>query len=505
MVRIIIDGFYGEVLREVMLNLCAQTRVDYAHVVYHTKKVKGLKVKDIDFVQYHDLLQVKNELPDDMIPLDASLITGMANCERIILKMMDRLEVRKRLTYQERLEMYYFYLHYWNHIIETKKINLFLSANVPHEIFDYAIYELCKLKKIPVIFLHHQSQIEDTALIMHNWKDNSTALQKRYQELKKIYQGQSEDKVKLGERFAKHYRDQLSDSDKAVPFYMRSDFQRLKVNLLLIYFRLVFQTVKKFFLQKSAATIIIKIINPFKWLMAFYHVLRSFYLMLAASFSRFLTDSYHQIYYWRLSQKPRLDRPYIYVPLQYQPELSTSPLADVYVDQDLIIQMLSRHLPANTFLYVKEHPKQTSFCRRLDFYQEMLKLKNVVFVRKDVNSFDLIKNAVAVATATGTPGWEALFRGIPVLMFGSYIYQYADGVFKIQSNEDCQKALSQIITKRAKPSRKNMKIYLKALEDVSFPAVVDPDYVQVTKLSSQKNIANISQAVLLAIKGGEND
>jgi capsule polysaccharide export protein KpsC/LpsZ len=182
--------------------------------------------------------------------------------------------------------------------------------------------------------------------------------------------------------------------------------------------------------------------------------------------------------------------------LQYQPELSTSPLADVFADQQLIVQMISKFLPKNVYLYVKEHPKQTSFCRTIDFYRDLLQTKNVVLVRKDFDSFDLINNCVAVATSTGTPGWEALFREKPVLMFGSYIYQFADGVYKISTNADCRHALDQILNHHTKPSLKNMKLYLKALGEVSIPAVIDPDYLRVSKLTEKQNIENITHALL---------
>lgn len=84
-------------------------------------------------------------------------------------------------------------------------------------------------------------------------------------------------------------------------------------------------------------------------------------------------------------------------------------------------------------------------------------------------------------------------------MFGSYIYQFADGVFRITTNDDCQRALDQILNHHTKPSLKNMKLYLKALGEVSIPAVIDPDYLRVSKLTEKENINNITQALLSEI------
>jgi hypothetical protein len=157
--------------------------------------------------------------------------------------------------------------------------------------------------------------------------------------------------------------------------------------------------------------------------------------------------------------------------------------------------MISKYAPKNVLIYIKEHPKQTSFCRDAKFYKNLLSIRNVVLVRKNTDSYELIKNAVAVATSTGTPGWEALFREKPVMMFGSYIYQFADGVFKIKTNDDCIEAIKEIFINNKKPTLRSTRIFLKAIEDVSLPAVIDPDYLVVSNLSFSENVINITQAL----------
>lgn len=493
MFNVIFSGFYCNTLRKVITNICRQTKVGYINVVYYKKTLKDLRAEEKQFVQYHALLNMDQTLfdPNDLIPLDEELIVKMSNCERIVLKMIDRLEVRRKYTYKQRIEMYYYYLRYWNTVIEAHRVNLFISANVPHEIFDYVIYGLCKLKKIPVIFLYHQSQIEDTALIMHDWKENCLKLKSRFKELKEHFNGKNADGIDLPDKLQCHFNAQISDSADAVPFYMTSQ-RNWRARL-----RFIINPVRSFYctcIEEPKA--LLRIFNPFKWIYLIYFIL---IVVVRRIISIYYNFYYYNFYYRRHSIHPDLNHVYIYIPLQYQPELSTSPLADAYADQQLIVQMVSKYLPEDVYLYVKEHPKQTSFCRSIKFYEEMAQTKNVVLVRKDCNSFNLIKHCVAVATSTGTPGWEALFREKPVLMFGSYIYQFADGVYKIKTNADCRHALDQILNHRAKPSLKNMKLYLKALGEVSFPAVIDPDYLQVSKLGKKENIANITRALLAEI------
>lgn len=478
MINLIQSGFYGKTLHRVTRNVFNNFEINYAQIVYHQEKITRLKAKKIDWVDYRQMERMVLPSLDfnDLTPLDEKLVLEMINGERIVLKMMDRLGWFKQLSHHERTKKYYFYLRYWNHVIETKKINLFLAANVPHEIFDYVIYELCKLKKIPVLFLYHQSQIIDTALIMRDWKENSPELHHRYEYLK-----QHLDKntiIKLSPRFEEHYQAQISGGTQAVPFYTKKETWSVATKKRLMKYLKIMQTVWQS-LEGSSPQL---------------------FLRFGQLAKKQIRDIYLEKFYRKIAQYPDLTQAYIYVALQYQPERTTSPLADVFVDQNLMIQMLAHDLPQNVKIYVKEHPKQTSFCRSKDFYLNLVKIKNLVLIRKDMDSHMLINHAVAVATATGTPGWEALFREKPVLMFGSYHYQFADGVFKITTNDDCAQAIEAIFVHHKKPSLRSIRVFLKALEDVAIPAVIDPNYLVVSHLSEKTNEKNITNALVQEIK-----
>lgn len=479
-INIILVGFYDDTLSGVTKNIFKRFNINYANIVYHTKIIPGLEANKIDWVDYEQLDKV-NQYPlnhNELIPLDGELISAMSDCERIVLKMMDRLGTFRQLTYQERVNLYYAYLRYWNHIVETHKINLFLSANIPHEVFDYIIYGLCKQKKIPVLFMFHQSQITDTALLMRDWRENNTELKKRYEYLKTHLN--KNDAIKISSNFEEHYQSQILRESKAVPFYMKNDIvlKRLIKSTRNFFFRLWINSKRKPFVM------IFKLINPLVWLRLIFRIIK-----------QQVVKYDFEISYKMLSINPDLSKPYVYVALQYQPELSTSPLADAFVDQQLIVYMISKHSPKDVLIYVKEHPKQTSFCREKSFYKDLLSTNKVVLVRKETNTFELIKNSIAVATSTGTAGWESLFRGKPVLMFGSYIYQFADGVFNIKTNADCINAMHEIFVNHYKPTLRNIRIFMKAFEDVSISAVIDPDYLAVSQLSASENKKNITTAL----------
>lgn len=121
---------------------------------------------------------------------------------------------------------------------------------------------------------------------------------------------------------------------------------------------------------------------------------------------------------------------YIYFPLHLQPELTTAALGGVFADQLLAIESLSAWLPEGYAVYIKENPKQTEKQRGPYFYKRLRALPNVRLLGRQESSAELIRHSVGVATITGTAGWEALFFGKPVLVFGAAWYREFPGVLE---------------------------------------------------------------------------
>ena len=122
---------------------------------------------------------------------------------------------------------------------------------------------------------------------------------------------------------------------------------------------------------------------------------------------------------------------YIYFPLHLQPEMTTDVLGEEYADQLLAIETLRNIIPDDLEIYVKENPKQTGLMRSDVFFKRLEKIPNTRLLSRDTSSFELIKNAKAVATITGTAGWEALRIGKPVIVFGNIFWNHLPGAFHI--------------------------------------------------------------------------
>ena len=131
-----------------------------------------------------------------------------------------------------------------------------------------------------------------------------------------------------------------------------------------------------------------------------------------------------------LTSKPVKGEQYVYFPLHLQPELTTSAFGGDYADQVLAVELLSTLLPAGVWIYLKENPKQTEKQRDPFFYKRLSVLQNVRLLSREESSSALIEGSIGVATITGTAGWEALFYGKAVLVFGYAWYGDFSGVVR---------------------------------------------------------------------------
>ena len=140
-----------------------------------------------------------------------------------------------------------------------------------------------------------------------------------------------------------------------------------------------------------------------------------------------------------------LSKKYVYFPLHMQPEMTTSSLGGIYVDQLLAIERLSNILPEGWLIYVKENPRQTDYMRGKWFYNRLKAIRKVVFVDPKLDTYLLLKNCAFASTVTGTVGWEAITGGKNVLIFGNSWYKCLPGVFSYNPQIDINRLINNKI------------------------------------------------------------
>lgn len=132
----------------------------------------------------------------------------------------------------------------------------------------------------------------------------------------------------------------------------------------------------------------------------------------------------------RFSNMPELERDGYRVllwPLQLYPEAATLVQGRWIHDQPALIKIVSRVLPADVVIAVKEH-KVALGRRAFDFYEQIAQLHNVRFLQEDAKPFELLSACAGVVTISSSMGLEALMTNKPVITFGDAPYNSVPGV-----------------------------------------------------------------------------
>ena len=205
-------------------------------------------------------------------------------------------------------------------------------------------------------------------------------------------------------------------------------------------------------------------------------------------------------YYSSLTSTPDFSTKYVYFGLHYQPEETTSPSGDIFVNQLLCIETLLRNTPEDMLIYVKEHPQQFQHhmeghkCRNKDYYKDLLSSPRVKLMPLDMDSFQLMQNASAVATVTGTLGWEALMHHIPVIIFGLTWYEKMPGVLRVTDSDSAEK-INSFINNYVFDEHKVLA-YLKAYEENSDYAYHYFGQKERTGISREMTVDNIVKQIV---------
>ncbi len=139
-------------------------------------------------------------------------------------------------------------------------------------------------------------------------------------------------------------------------------------------------------------------------------------------------------------------KPFIFLPLQTEPEFSMQVMSPEYLFQLGAITSLARDLPAGALVAVKETVWGLGR-RPRDFYRQIQEFSNVVLLDLNERGVDVVREATAVATISGSAGVEAALQGRPVVLFGRHNgYEFLPHVKMIQREEDLAPALYEIFS-----------------------------------------------------------
>lgn len=448
---------------------------------------------------YNTLLAVRGEYPksvpyNDFEPLGEEFIKQMSQYEPQIIRMMDSVDFQNTSLYKKQ-RIYYRYLRYYRGLIKFLEPDAIIFGDVPHIPHQYTLFCIAKEFNVKTI-MYRTSQVRGRMIFTEDhrfYKEIENEIKKNA--------GKNYTLNQLNKDIREYYKKQTDLYNDSTPFYMKDKYiksmykgsriipsiHNVFKNIVNRHFFMTFFSYIKMFIKKKAHPNL----EPFEY--------SGFRLRLIFRKWRKKMEAFRKEYK-SLEIKPDFLKKYIYVALHNQPEATTSSMGGIFVDQILMIEILSKSIPRNWVIYVKESPMQwNSFRGHLGryegFYKEIVNLPRVKIIPSEINTFNLIKHSQAVATVTGTVGLEAILRGKPALIFGYVFYMFCEGVFRVKNLEDSNIAMEKIIN-GYKINKQNVINFLYSLDKISIKSYPNIRFGRYSNINEKENIENITNALL---------
>ena len=188
----------------------------------------------------------------------------------------------------------------------------------------------------------------------------------------------------------------------------------------------------------------------------------------------------------------------VYFPLQMEPEVSLSVFSPEFTNSMELIVWVSKSLPADTLLVVKEEPHSYGM-RSKQYYDNLRRIGNVVLAHPAITGWQWIKCSVLVTTITGTTGMEAVYFDKPVLSVGKHqLINHLPTVRYVNSFDSTKEAVKELLllSENEKLFKVSKEALYHAQNDVSFELKGIEELVKSRKLHmdiAEKVVKNLKE------------
>jgi len=403
------------------------------------------------------------------------------------MHMLNRQDTGHSFSYNERVRHYHHLLSFYISLIENHEPAFVVFQTHPHGVPSYLLYAVATEHNIPT-YMFETNRVPDTCFIITQIHETPEPLVSTYERLKD-QQRQPDLEPRIEEYLSRVQADPETAKHEAwgVKKEMKPYVKMVKtvLSIPLTVLRNDTRESPRSLKERRKPIEESNIRDvPFK-----------LYDIFTARYNQALRDAYAAV-----SKPADFDQTYIYVPLHYQPERSVIPKGGAYKNQLLVVELLAKTVPDDWQIYVKEHPRQfnsrDSHQGRLqELYGDLAELESVTVVEAETASIRLTDGAVAVATLTGTAGWEGIIRNTPALLFGSAWYEACDGTFQVQTAEDVTAAIERIDSgSGVEINLDDIRRFIKALKTVGFAGSPYP-YKPSEDISAAENRDNMFECL----------
>lgn len=414
------------------------------------------------------------------VPVDSDVLAGLAQYQHLLLKMCDRMNADGSYTLQKRVFYYHWQVAYWLRVLKYFKPDIVIFRTAPHQPYFFALYAVARYLKIKTL-MFERTAIPGLVLPVSSYEDGSSRLHKKYRD-----SCDTAGPKFHSEAVSAYLQKMQGGYAEAMPSHLKYRLSRHSGGELPNARRLATDTLWGMMVALGQRG---KIRTSLR---------KEFYKTLGARKKKKLRD-----YYMYKAECVDLRQPYIFVALQCEPERQAVPAGGWFSDQYLMVELLSNLAPSGWSIYVKEHVSQYKsyqhgeLSRTREFYDRLDGLPNVTLVPLSFKSFDLIDNAKASATVSGSVAWESVVRARPALLFGYAWYQGCEGVFHCASMDIVATAIEKIAA-GYRPDREKVARFLQCAEETGVKGFIDELYMEMsikTEHDYQNNVRAFVEAI----------
>ncbi len=158
---------------------------------------------------------------------------------------------------------------------------------------------------------------------------------------------------------------------------------------------------------------------------------------------------------------------YILYPLQTEAESALLIDSPLFVDPVDIVKKITKSMPVDYQLLVKEHPIQEARSwRSVDTYKKIIETPGVIPIHPDAKITEILKKASLVITVSSSVGLDSLFYEVPSLMFAQNTYSIIPSVGKIRDVGSLSEYIKKMLNTEVKES--DLEKYIQFSEKISF-------------------------------------
>lgn len=143
-----------------------------------------------------------------------------------------------------------------------------------------------------------------------------------------------------------------------------------------------------------------------------------------------------------LETEMKIDEKFVYFPLSVDEERNLLIAAPFYTNQLEVIRHITKSLPPDYTLYIKENPAQSiRYWRSISEYRDIMNIPNVRLFHPSFPAENLLEKCSLVITIGGSSGLDAAFYEKPSIVFSDLGYSVLPSVHKLNSIQDLPKVI----------------------------------------------------------------